>query len=364
MENVGTRSTSPSRFGKRKTEIHDDFEPPRKSPAGTPVPSPHGTPLPSPGHSPLGSPSHSPCRTPVGSRSPLSYNCDDHSPSHSRQGSFKRKTIRASRNVTRRQSTGDVTWSPDSRSPSPGCGFTQTCSQDTPSFASLAKQYKDCKADEEGQESQDTFGDIPSFGSKPSFQNYRPGSKDLLDDYLARKKDARRRSSCKEITFQLLRQDTAEMKDPDEPRFRLLERQRRLTIANKLLESISDSCESLSQLSPNLLGTLTVDNLPSGEELDLSKSPSLRLRSRSAEGYDPTQVKDKTQETRALMFDSVPDLKDEEERHKFQAVRRNKRRGAVCYDEDNALSLLQNLNISDLNISSDLSTDINIEESE
>ena len=346
------RSTSPSRGGKRKTDIQDDFEPPRKSPAGTPIPSPYGTPIPSPGHSPIGSPAHSPCRTPVGSPSPLIYNCDDVSPSHSRQGSFKRKTIRASRNVTRRQSTGDVTWSSFDRSTSPV--------DDTPSFASLAREHRESNQDEEGK---DMFGDMPSFQNKASFQNYRPGSKDLLDDYLARKRDARRRSSCKEITFQLLRQDTSEMKDPDEPRFRLLERQRRLTIANKLMESISDSCENLP-MSPNL-GTLRAENFPGEEEFDLSnKSPSLRLRSRSAEGYDPTQVKDKTQETRAMMFDSVPDLKDEEERQKFQAVRRSKRRGAVCYDMDNALSLLENLNISDLNVSPDLLNDINIDENE
>ncbi len=148
------------------------------------------------------------------------------------------------------------------------------------------------------------------------------------------------------------------MLDPDEPRFRLLERQRRLTIANKLMESISDSAENLLPFVPNpppLSGsTLTADNIPDDDEdFDLSKSPSLRLRSRSAEGYDPSQVKDKTQETRAMMFDSAPDIQDEEERLKFQMIRRNKRRGAVCIDEDNALSLLQKLNISDLNISDD-----------
>ena len=344
------RSSSPSRSGKRKTDIQDDFEPPRKSPAGTPIPSPHGTPIPSPGHSPIGSPAHSPCRTPVGSPSPLIYDCDDTSPSQSRHGSFKRRTIRASRGPTRRQSTGDVNWSSFDRPTSP-------VDDDTPSFASLAKQHRETS----GDESNDTFGDMPSFRNNPSFQSYRPGSKDLLDNYLARKRDARRRSSCKEITFQLLRQDTSEMKDPDEPRFRLLERQRRLTIANKLMESISDSCENLP-MSPNPFGTLTAENIPTEEDFDVQKSPSLRLRSRSAEGYDPTQVKDKTQETRAMMFDSVPDLKDEEERQKFQAVRRSKRRGAVCYDMDNALSLLENLKISDLNISPELLDDANIDD--
>ncbi len=149
------RSASPSRSVKRKTNYPDDNEPPRKSPAGTPIPSP--------GHSPMGSPSHSPCRSPVGSPSPLIYNCDNHSPSHSRHGSFKRRTIRASRNVLRRQSTGDVTWPSEHRSISPGSSFDQQNGGgdgDTPSFASLAQEYR---ANSTEEEAEDTFGDIPSF---------------------------------------------------------------------------------------------------------------------------------------------------------------------------------------------------------
>lgn len=317
---------------KRKTQ-HFDSEPPSKSPAGTPQPSPIGTPIPSPGQSPLGSPSHSPCRSPIRCPSPLASETTDQE-SLSRQGSINRKTIRASR---RRQSTGDVTWNV-----SPSASIDT--SNEPPSFASLAKHN-----DQNMEEARDTFGDMPSFGgaqagghnkfSGPAFREYRPGSKDLLDDYLARKKDARRRSSCKEITLQLMRQDTAEMTDPNEPRFRLLERQRRLTIANKLMESISDSCESLPPPT-NPLDSLVAD--------PLDKSPSLRLRSRSAEGYDASEVKDKVTEKKALLFDSTPDLLDDEEVAKFNAARRSRRRGAVCYDVDNALDLLKDLQLDDI----------------
>ena len=123
------------------------------------------------------------------------------------------------------------------------------------------------------------------------------------------------------------------------------------------MESISDSSENLPLFAtPNpLAATLTADNIPGDDDDDFdspNKSPSWRLRSHSAEGYDPSEVKDSCQETRAMMFDSVPDFKDEEERLKFQTIRRNKQHGAVCINEDDALSLLQRLNISDLNISS------------
>ncbi len=74
--------------------------------------------------------------------------------------------------------------------------------------------------------------------------------------------------------------------DPTEPRFRVLERQRRLTIANKLMESISDSCESLPT-SASPFGSLT-DTL-SAYDAELEKHP-LRIRSRSAEGYDAREV--------------------------------------------------------------------------
>ncbi len=36
-------------------------------------------------------------------------------------------------------------------------------------------------------------------------------------------------------------------------------------------------------------------------------------------------------ETKAFLFDSTPDLKDAEEKEKFSRARRHKRRGAICY---------------------------------
>ncbi len=66
----------------------------------------------------------------------------------------------------------------------------------------------------------------------------------------------------------------------------MLERKRRLTIANKLMESISDSVESLPS-SPSPFGSLT-DTLSAFDE-ELEKHP-VRIRSRSAEGYDAGEV--------------------------------------------------------------------------
>ncbi len=339
------RSLSGKRkISKESSDYHSNFEPPSKSPHGTPNPSPIGTPIPSPHQTPRGSPASSPCR----STGPFKEN------NLNRQGSFNRKTIRASRGL-RRQSAGEVDFS-DGRSPSPSNATNM------PSFANLSQQYWESQGNTEedplstsAQESTDTFGDIPSFGtgssatsssgfqkySGPSFRGYRQqGSKDLLDDYFARKKD-RRRSSCKEITLQLLRQDTAEMTDPDEPRFRLLERQRRLTIANKLMESISDSCESLPESTASYGRTL--DSLTTEPGSARGGRLTSQIRSYSAEGYNPEDAKELRQETSALLFDSVPNLQDEEEMARFKMVRRNRRRGAVCLDEMNALNILENL---------------------
>ena len=343
------RSSSGKRkISKESSDYYSNFEPPSKSPHGTPNPSPIGTPIPSPHQTPRGSPASSPCRR----AGPIEeYNLN-------RQGSFNRKTIRASRGL-RRQSAGEVDVR-DGRSPSPNAAYNNAT--DMPSFANLSKQYRESIGNSpedplstSAQESMDTFGDIPSFTtggsatsssgfqkySGQSFKGYRQqGSKDLLDDYFARKKD-RRRSSCKEITLQLLRQDTAEMTDPDEPRFRLLERQRRLTIANKLMESISDSCESLPDSTASHGKIL--DSLSTEPSSARGGRLSSQIRSYSAEGYNPEDAKEARQETSALLFDSVPNLQDEEEMTRFKMVRRNRRRGAVCLDEINAQNILENL---------------------
>ena len=340
------------KISKESSDYYSDFEPPSKSPHGTPNPSPIGTPAHSPRHTPRSSPASSPCRR--AGRVQTIINEND----LKRRGSFERKTIRASRGL-RRQSAdlGDLR---DQRPPSPIINHDNVA--DMQSFASLSNQYKETRQHDDedflstsAPESMDTFGDFPSFGSGssatsssgiptysgPAFRTYRQqSSKDLLDEYFERKKE-RRRSSCKEITLQLLRQDTTEMTDPDEPRFRLLERQRRLTIANKLMESISDSCESLPG-SPTSYGK-KLDSLTPGLSTVRGGRLSLQLRSYSAEGYNPEDAKETRQETSALLFDSVPNLQDEEEMARFKMVRRNCRRGAVCLDEMNALSILENL---------------------
>ena len=340
------------KISKESSDYYSDFEPPSKSPHGTPNPSPLGTPAHSPHHTPRGSPASSPCRR--AGRVHTIVNEND----YDRRGSFDRKTIRASRGL-RRQSAdlGDFR---DSQSPSSIMHSDNATNMQ--SFAILSNKYKESQQYEDEEvlatsapESMDIFGDFPSFGtgssvtgssnipkySGPAFRTYRQqSSKDLLDEYFERKKD-RRRSSCKEITLQLLRQDTAEMTDPDEPRFRLLERQRRLTIANKLMESISDSCESLPG-SPTIHGK-QLDLLTTKQSTVRGGRLSSQTRSYSAEGYDPDDAKETRQETSALLFDSVPNLQDEEEAARFRMVRKNCRRGAVCLDETNALSILANL---------------------
>ncbi len=224
----------------------------------------------------------------------------------------------------------------------------------TPSFCSIARDEDSDEACPGQPTSNNTLGAIPSFTVSPvannltdfgrpssttsprgrqarqAFAKCRPASKDLLDDYLHTKREARRRSSCKEIILQLLRTDTAETPDSNEPKFHLIERQRRLTIANKLFESFAESEETLPDPVPNPFGSLT-DTLCAYDE-KLEKSP-LRIRSHSADTYDATEVKVKANETKAFLFDSDPDLQDSFEKESFTAARRHRRRGAVWQSE-------------------------------
>ncbi len=225
----------------------------------------------------------------------------------------------------------------------------------TPSFCSIARDDDNNEDSSPGQlPSNNTLGSIPSFTVSPvannltdfgrpssttsprgrqarqAFAKCRPASKDLLDDYLFTKREARRRSSCKEIILQLLRTDTAETPDANEPKFHLIERQRRLTIANKLFESFAESEETLPDPAPNPFGSLT-DTLCAYDER-LEKSP-LCLHSHSADTYDAAEVKVKANETKAFLFDSDPDLQDSFEKESFTAARRHRRRGAVWQSE-------------------------------
>ncbi len=82
------------------------------------------------------------------------------------------------------------------------------------------------------------------------------------------------------------------------------------------------------------------------EVMTMSRSESwraLRRRSMSAEGYDPGVIQERRASAQAL-FDSVPDLTDEEEYKRWSELRKQ-RRGAVCYDIDHAMMLIQNLHL-------------------
>ncbi len=182
--------------------------------------------------------------------------------------------------------------------------------------------------------------------TRKAFAKCRPASKDLLDDYLYTKKEARRRSSCKEIILQLLRTDSGgEPQETQEPGFHLVERQRRLTIANKVLESFSESTESLPAPPPNPFGSLT-DTLCAYDK-ELKEKCPLRYRSQSTEAYDSREVKVKVNETKAFLFDSNPELQDDLEEASYVTARRH-RRGAVWHSETekDVRKLLQKLKLN------------------
>ncbi len=242
----------------------------------------------------------------------------------------------------------------------------------SPSFCSIA-----CDEDEEHEtspndpESRDTFTEIPSFNymrpnpcvpdfgrpvsstssrgkqARQAFAKCRVASKDLLDDYLNTKREARRRSSCKEIILQLLRTDSTDVPEATEPRFRLIERKRRLTIANKLMESFAEEVvEPLPCLPtppPNPFGSLTDTLCAYSEELGIT-SPPARYRSHSAEGYSAAETKARVNETKAFLFDSTPNLQDEIQKESFKEARQH-RRNAEAFTDSEVKQLLEKLRL-------------------
>ena len=153
----------------------------------------------------------------------------------------------------------------------------------------------------------------------------RGNSKDLMDCYFSQKR-SRRRSSCKEITLCILPDDVCPATNA--PLYRTVESRRRVSIAPQL------SYEDVLEVQEPLRSKDSLDAVPHFG------------RSLSADAYDAGARQEARQETQALLFDSVPDLTDEENYDRFPTLRKY-RRGAVCYDPDLATDLLCNLKLDE-----------------
>lgn len=158
----------------------------------------------------------------------------------------------------------------------------------------------------------------------------RGNSKDLMDSYFAMKR-SRRRSSCKEITLQILQE--SDQQTSTSPQFRTVESsRRRVSIAPQL--SYEDVLE-------------VIEPSERSNSLDVKDAAAGNLgRSLSADAYDAGAKFEERQETQALLFDSVPDLTNVENYDRFPTLR-HYRRGAICYDPDLATDLLTNLSLNE-----------------
>lgn len=162
----------------------------------------------------------------------------------------------------------------------------------------------------------------------------RRNSKDILDEYFARRTSrSRRRSSCIEVG--LLQNQTKEG-DPENKG----EIWQNLNLPTPVPEKVHEECEALSDTE---LESCT----KASQKLSFQGRRNSRFsRSLSAEGYDPEDLRDRKQETQALLFDSTPDLTIEENYTRFPSLR-SSRRGAVCYDIHAPLVSLRALNLDD-----------------
>ncbi|ELT92736.1 hypothetical protein CAPTEDRAFT_216866 [Capitella teleta] len=149
----------------------------------------------------------------------------------------------------------------------------------------------------------------------------RRSSKDVLDHYFAsRNSRSRRRSSAMET--------------------------RQGLEAFLETENLKSSFEKLQE-EANGETAATAKPPPSRKPISYSRVKDTRFsRSLSAEGYDPEDLRDRKQETQALLFDSTPDLSVEENYTRFPSIR-CARRGAVCYDLQAPLVAFQGLCLED-----------------
>ncbi len=187
---------------------------------------------------------------------------------------------------------------------------------------------------------------VPFYGTSPSSQSKGcrkqwPATKDLLDDYLNKKSETRRRSSCKEITLHLLRNDSKQPGDHTKPKFKVIEEERSLTIENTFLgtfEEAKQSKEAPCYTYCNITNTLSAIS-------ELIEKHPIRLRSTSTDGYNAIDNKVRLNESKAFIFDSVPDLQDAIQKESFAEARKQRRHGQM-YSLNESHKLLEKLSLN------------------
>ncbi len=228
----------------------------------------------------------------------------------------------------------------------------------TPSAPYSSRNYEEDNKRENnatGLEEKHLFGDlsfkdlpkrppsVPCYGKPPTngssvgkrTRHHWPASKELLDDYLNKKSEARRRSTCKEITLYLLRNDSKETGDHTKPRFKVIKQERFLETCEEELESSTDT----SLTGDSITNTLSAIS-------EIIDNHSVRLRSNSTDGYNSIDNKVKLNETRAFLFDSVPDIQDAIQKESFVEARKHRRHGQM-YSLNEGRDLLEKLTFED-----------------
>ncbi len=159
----------------------------------------------------------------------------------------------------------------------PGAKWTGSQAELTPSFANRSNSFSERRN--------------PTFFSKA-----RATSLDVEDEYFLAKFPARRRSSCKEVVLQFLKNDTAGSGESGQPQFVVTEEERPLSVAGK--KSLFTT-EDHKRPLPNSFDSST-ENIYEAE----TGSDHVELqRSISADDSNSISHKD-----RLLLHKSMPDL--------------------------------------------------------
>ena len=186
---------------------------------------------------------------------------------------------------------------------------------------------------------------------------------ELMGDYISFRA-ARRRSSCKEITFHFLQQnhqsvEVTPLSHESTPIFNTLQSEKSFSDSNQVslpnheqeapLETGYDVMSEMRDMTTysSSSNTSSLCSTPR-RRLLLPRSRDIQVtsplsRSLSMDGYGIADLRGWRQEAQAFLFDSTPDLSDDASY--FPSVRSH-RRGAVCYT-DKPILLLEKLHLED-----------------
>ena len=172
---------------------------------------------------------------------------------------------------------------------------------------------------------------------------HRRNSKDVVDEYFG---ERRRRSSCfsREATFRFLRQQSVSAAADGGCGCGGGGGDASSTTSDDGGGDAADAHDGGRLATSSSMSSIPEEDSETDVMMRLSERRVSRLatsRSMSIDGFDAYEERDRHQITQALLFDSTPDLTREENYTRFPSIR-SQRRGAICFELDESLILLDN----------------------